>query len=136
MTRDDAQAWLDGYVDAWRTYDPKAIGALFSENAEYRYHPWDDPVRGRDAIVADWLSPDGDPGGRDEPGTYDAGYEPWAIDGDRVVAVGTSTYWTAIDRSTVERVYSNVYLIDFDVEGLCRSFIELFMKHPDGAGRA
>jgi len=31
--------WLDDYVAAWRSYDPEAIGALFSEDAEYRYHP-------------------------------------------------------------------------------------------------
>jgi len=34
------QRWLDRYVGAWKTYDEGAIGALFSEDAEYRYHPW------------------------------------------------------------------------------------------------
>jgi hypothetical protein len=32
------QRWLDVYVDAWRTYDRAAIGRLFSEDVEYRYH--------------------------------------------------------------------------------------------------
>ncbi len=44
MTHDDVQAWLDRYVDAWRTYDPAVIGDLFTEGAEYRYHPWDEPI--------------------------------------------------------------------------------------------
>lgn len=49
------QRWLDAYSRAWITYDPGEIGALFSEDAEYRYHPWeqgDDVLRGRDQIVA------------------------------------------------------------------------------------
>jgi len=49
------QRWLDGYVGAWKTYDEGAIGALFSEDAKYRFYPWDQPIRGRAAIVANWL---------------------------------------------------------------------------------
>ena len=57
---DDAAVthWLTSYVDAWRTYDEAAIGALFSEDAVYRFHPWDEgdeAVRGREAIVSNWL---------------------------------------------------------------------------------
>ena len=48
-----------------------------AEDAEYRYHAWDEPVVGRDAIVADWLSPGGDPGQRDQPGTFAGHYEPY-----------------------------------------------------------
>ena len=40
MTHDDVRAWLNAYVEAWRTYDPAAIGALFTEDATYAYHPW------------------------------------------------------------------------------------------------
>lgn len=64
MTHDDVQAWLDRYVGAWQTYDPEAIGNLFSEDVEYRYHPQDDPVRGRAEIVTAWVSPDGDASAR------------------------------------------------------------------------
>ena len=56
MTHDAVQRWLDAYVDAWRTYDPAAIGALFAEDAIYAYHPYDkgeEIVRGREAIVAE-----------------------------------------------------------------------------------
>jgi hypothetical protein len=37
-------------VDAWRTYDPAAIGTLFAEDATYAYHPYDEDeevVRGQ-----------------------------------------------------------------------------------------
>lgn len=130
MTHDDAQAWLDTYVEAWRTYDPLRIGDLFTADAEYRYHPWDEPLRGREAILADWLAPGGDASDRDAEGTYDAHYEPWAVDADRVVAVGRSTYWTASDRATVRTVYDNVFLLVFDAGGRCRSFTELFIERP------
>lgn len=33
MTHDDVQAWLDKYLEAWRTYDVEKISELFSEDA-------------------------------------------------------------------------------------------------------
>ena len=100
------------------------IGGLFSEDARYRYHPWDegdDAVEGRAAIVASWLEE------RDEPGSWKAEYRPWAIDGDRAVAAGVSRYFAA-DGKTVEREYHNVFLCRFDDEGRCSEFTELFMQ--------
>jgi hypothetical protein len=40
VTREQVQTWLDAYVDAWRTYDPGAIGELFGADARYAYHPY------------------------------------------------------------------------------------------------
>jgi hypothetical protein len=124
MDRSTFQRWLDDYVAAWRTYDAEAIGALFTERAEYRYHPWDDPVAGREAIVASWLE---EP---DEPGSWEARYEPWAIEGDRAVAVGASRY-LAPDRESVDREYHNVFLCRFDDDGRCAEFTELFLRRSD-----
>ncbi len=123
-------------VEAWKSYDRAAIADLFSADAVYRFHPYDDGgdvVHGRDAIVRSWIEPDGDQSGRDEPGTYDAQYEPYAVDGDRVVAVGWSNYWTDESRSNLERVYDNVFLMRFDTDGRCAEFTELFMKRPSPA---
>ena len=133
MDRDSVQAWLDAYVDAWLTYDPKAIGDLFSEDAEYRYHPYDqddDVVRGREAIVRSWTAPEGSESGRDAPGTYDAHYEPFAVDPTerRAVALGWSRYYTDGTQSEVERTFDNCYLLEFDGDGRCRSFTEFFME--------
>jgi len=115
------QRWLDAYVAAWKAYDEDEIGALFSDDAEYRFHPWDEPVRGRDAIVATWLED------RDDPGSWTAEYRPWAIDGDRAVAAGVSRYLGA-DQVTVEREYHNVFLCRFDAEGRCREFTEIYLR--------
>lgn len=136
MDRTAAQAWLDRYTAAWKSYDPDEIGALFSESATYRYHPYDpedEVLRGRDAIVADWINPDGNASTRDEPGTYDAEYTPWAVDGNRVVATGMSRYWTDASRATLSRSYHNVFLLTFDEEGRCTDFSELYMKEPEPA---
>jgi hypothetical protein len=120
--------WLTDYIEAWRSYDAAAIGGLFSEDALYRYHPWDQPtpshVRGRDAIVASWL------GDQDAPGSWTAEYRPWLVHDDRAVAVGVSRYLGS-DGSTVEAEYQNVFLLVFDDEGRCREFSELYMKRPD-----
>ena len=123
MTNSEVQRWLDDYVAAWRSYDPDDIRELFSERADYRYHPWDEPLSGRDAIVSDWLdSPDAS-------GTYDAHYSPYVVDGDRAVAVGTSRY-TNPDGS-LRTIYHNVFLLRFDDDGLCRTFTEVFMELPE-----
>jgi hypothetical protein len=118
MTRDDVNRWLARYVEAWLSYEPEAIGDLFAEAAEYRYHPWDEPLAGRAAIVADWLA------NRDEPGTYEAEYMAFAVDGDRAVATGTSRYHGA----QAAKTYHNVYLLEFDGDGRCRSFTEFFIE--------
>jgi hypothetical protein len=55
VTHEEGQAWRNAYLDAWRTYDSAAIAALFTEDATYAYHPWDEGeevVGDRDAIVA------------------------------------------------------------------------------------
>jgi hypothetical protein len=125
MTHDDVQRWLDRYIAAWRSYDPNEVGDLFSEDVEYRYHPWDEPERGRSEVVRSWVGPEGDESGRDAPGSWDARYEPYAVDGNRAVAVGWSRYF-ANDKDP-EKLYHNCYLLEFDDEGRCRHFTEYFI---------
>jgi ketosteroid isomerase-like protein len=123
--------WLQAYVEAWKTYHRDRIGALFSEDVRYRYHPYDDPVRGRDAVVESWLG-EGDEAGastRDQEGTYDATYRAAAVSGDVAVATGTTTY-RAEPGGPVERVFHNCFVMRFDPEGRCREFTEWFMEQP------
>jgi len=137
MDRSAAQAWLDAYVEAWKTYDRNQVEALFAEDVTYRYHPFDpedEVLRGRDAVVNGWLEPDGNASTRDAEGTYEARYEVYAVDEERVVAVGTSTYYPDTTRGKPDRVYDNVFLIEFDGAGRCRNFTEYFMKEPDAQG--
>ena len=57
--------WLHRYEHAWRSNDPADIAGLFTDDAVYRYHPWEDAdarVVGRSAIVDSWLKDPDDPG--------------------------------------------------------------------------
>ena len=89
---------------------------------------------GREAVVRSWVAPDGDASTRDEPGTYDAHYVPYAIDGDRAVAIGWSRYWTDASRSTERTTYDNCFLLEFDGDGRCRSFTEFFRERSAVGG--
>ena len=131
MDRAGAQAWLDRYVAAWLSYDADDIGALFTDDIAYRYHPSDNPIVGREAVVASWLG-ESDPDGastRDAPGTYSARYTPVAVDDDVVVATGTSSYSERPDGPRV-RTYDNCFVMRFDSEGRCREFTEYYNRRP------
>ena len=131
MDHHGAQDWLDAYVAAWLSYDRAQIEALFTEDVRYRYHPYDEPIAGRDAVVASWLGEDSTHGAssRDARGTYEAVYTPVAVDGDVVVATGRSTYHTE-PGGLVDRIYENCFVIRFDDGGRCREFTEYYLKQP------
>lgn len=125
MDHADVQQWLDRYVQAWRANQPEPIRALFTEDAVYRYRPYDDPaqtVRGNAAIAASWLE---EP---DAPGSWEARYEPYTVEGDRAVAIGVSHYFATADQP--ERTYHNAYLLRFAPDGRCAEFTELYMLEP------
>jgi SnoaL-like domain len=127
MNRSDLQAWLDRYVEAWRTNDRGLIASLFTDDAVYGYRPWDSDehtVRGSQAIAASWLE---EP---DTPDSWDAHYEPFAVEDDRAVAVGWSRYAAAGDQP--ERLYHNAYLLRFASDGRCREFHEFYMLQDGG----
>ena len=132
MDRTDAQAWLDRYVAAWLSYVADDIASLFTEDVLYRYHPYDDPIVGREAVVASWLGEANSDGAstRDAPGTYAAQYEPVAVDGEIVVATGTSSYRERLDGPIV-RVYHNCFVMRFDAEGRCQEFTEYYIRRPE-----
>jgi ketosteroid isomerase-like protein len=131
MDKAQADAWLREYVEAWKSYDRARIGALFAEDARYRYHPYDEPLAGREAVVRSWLGEEDHAGAStpDEPGTFDAAYQAVAVDGDMVVATGTSSY-LAEPGGAVEKVYDNCFVMRFDAAGRCREFTEWYVQRP------
>jgi hypothetical protein len=131
MDRSAVDQWLQAYVRAWKSYDPVEIEALFADNVQYRYHPYDDPVHGRKAVVATWLG-EGDKdaaSSRDEPDTYDASYHAIAVDGDVAVATGT-TWYRATPGGIVDKEFDNCFVMRFDGDGRCTEFTEWFMQRP------
>jgi hypothetical protein len=122
MNRESLQEWLEKYVDAWRTYDQAKIGNLFSENALYFYSPWDEqnPVRGREGIVAAWLK---EP---DAMGSWEAHYGPVAVEGNVGVAQGRTKYFGS--DGSIKRQFDNIFVLHFDDAGRCERFTEWFMQ--------
>jgi hypothetical protein len=126
--------WLEAYVEAWKSYDRKQVGTLFANDVRYRYHPYDEPVVGREQVIASWLG-EGDETAaspRDEPGTYDATYRAVAVDGQIAVATGSSVYRKP--GGPIERVFDNCFVIRFDRDGRCAEFTEWFMERPGSLG--
>ncbi len=122
MTHDEVQDWLNRYIEAWASNDAETIGDLFTVDAVYSYRPWENEevtARGRDAIVASWIE------NPDDPSTWEAHYEPYAVEGDRAVSAG-STHYQAVGDHT-ERTYHNVFLLEFGERGRCASFHEFWV---------
>ncbi len=109
MDRRGFQDWLDRYVAAWKSYDRDAIAELWSEDAEYRHHP------------------------EDEPGRYDGRYEVLAIDGQEHVAMGWSREFD--ERGELQDEYWNIYRCQFDRDGRCTLFTEWWIRDREFARR-
>lgn len=108
---------MDAYRVAWTSNDPDDIRALFAEDGSYRFHPYDEPTVGHEAIVAAWLE------SRDEEGTWNFEWTPLALDGDRAIIEGRTGYPGETD-------YRNLWVIDFAGDGRATSFTEWFMAEP------
>ena len=113
------EAWVEGYRKAWDSNDPKDTGALFAGNAAYYTGPFNEPWRGRQAIVEEWLKR------KDEPGSYTFRYEVLAVTGDVGVVRGWTTYLES------HREYSNIWVIHLDGQGRCTEFAEWWMKRKE-----
>jgi hypothetical protein len=121
--------WLARYEAAWRANDAGPIRALFTDDAAYRWHPWEageDLVRGADAIAAAWLAQP------DDPQAWEMRLEPLAVDGDLGVARCQTVYHPTAD--TPRQVFHNVFLIRLTDDGRCRDFTEFFMREPAESG--
>lgn len=131
MDKAAVDVWLRAYVAAWKSSDPAQIGALFADDVSYRYHPYDEPVTGRAAVVAAWLGEEEPPGAStpDAPGTFDVEYHAVAVDGDVAVATGSSRYYET-PGGPLREVFDNCFVLRFDADGRCREFTEWYMKRP------
>jgi SnoaL-like domain len=123
MDVEATQRWLDRYVEAWRSYDPDAIRALFTEDADYYTAPFRKPWHGHGEILAGWEER------RDAPDSWECEYEAIAATDDTGVGQGWTRYFTE-DRSGIETEYANVFVMRFESDGPCREFTEFYFKRP------
>jgi uncharacterized protein (TIGR02246 family) len=128
MTHTEVQNWLDRYLEAWARNDPDLVAALFTEEAVYRFRPYGGDGRmasGSDEIVKSWIDFD------EDPSEWEASYTPFAVDGDRAVAIGTSRYFDAGEDG--DEMYHNCFLLRFE-DGRCAEFTEYWMLEPPENG--
>jgi ketosteroid isomerase-like protein len=117
--------WLDRYEQAWRNNDPDQIRDLFTEDAVYRWHPWEDggdAAEGAEDIVQAWLEQP------DDPDDWTLECEPVAVNGEVGVARCVTRY-----RATARgpaRVYHNNWVLSLDDDGRCSDYTEYYMKEP------
>jgi ketosteroid isomerase-like protein len=113
------QDWVDGYRRAWESNDEGDIRALFTDDATYRFHPYDDdPESGVDAIVTTWLR------NRDEPGDVTFEVRAINVDGDTAFVQAVTDYVKRGD------VYDNLWVVELAADGRARAFTEWYMKRP------
>jgi len=66
----------------------------------------------------------------DRPGTYEARFEPVAVEGNVAVARGSSRYFKDAPKNELDREFDNVYVLHFDAGGRCAEFREWSMAPP------
>jgi uncharacterized protein (TIGR02246 family) len=122
MNPSEVQRWLGAYGRAWETKDPEAAVRLFTEDATYQETPFDEPMRGREAIRTYWSQV--------EPSQDDISF------GSEVLHVGSDralVHWWAsyTNVKTGEPTKLNgIFLLEFDDSGLCRSLREWWHADP------
>jgi hypothetical protein len=126
LTRDQFADWLGRYIEAWRSRDGEAIGGLFSADCSYSFRGGHTAVVGREAVVKAWLD-------EDESGSWEASYEPLAIEDQVHVAIGSTHYFDADGIPRDE--YSNIFVCRFDAAGQCTEFHEWWMRAPGPVAR-
>ena len=122
LTRDGFASWLDRYVAAWRSGDPDDIGDLFSEDVTYSQTGGQTVVEGRAAVVKDWLEASYEP-----ELSWEAAYEPLAIEDQVYVGVGSTRY---LREDGSREDFSNIFVCRFDQDGRCTELREWWMRAP------
>jgi len=127
LTRDQFATWLDRYIAAWRSGDREAIGDLFSQDVVYSQSGGQTSLSGRQAVVDDWLEAAYEP-----ELSWEASYEPLAIDDHVNVAVGSTRY---VRENGVHEEFSNIFVCRFDDDGRCDDLREWWMLAPSPVER-
>ncbi len=122
MDRGSLERWMRGYVAAWESNDPAAIGDLFTEDATYYTTPARPPWRGREEIVRGWI------GIKDEPGHWTFRWEVLDLGEVHGFVRGWTTY------TDEAKGYRNLWVIRLEDDGRCSEFTEWWMKEPAAAG--
>ena len=111
MDRDDVMGWVRGYELGWRAGQTDAVESLFTEDARYLRSPYEEPLRGHQAIKDFWLSDGGE--------AFTMTAEPVAIDGNAAVIRVEVHYG-----EPVRQEYRDLWLLRFADDGRVQEYEE------------
>ena len=114
MNRLDVQTWINGYVEAWRSPGVDGLAKLFTSTVDYRVSPWKQPFHGLSEVKSFWEE---GRSGYDE--VFELLSEIVAIENETAVARIEVSYETDSPSK-----WRNLWILEFDHNGLCRSFEE------------
>ena len=124
MERSDVEAWVAGYVRAWRSPGTDPLTAIFTPDVSYLMSPWHPPVEGIEAVGELW---DAERDGPDEAFTFAS--EVVAVDGDTAV-VRAEVEYSGPDSSR----WRDLWVLRFAPDGRCRAFEEWPFAPAKGEG--
>jgi ketosteroid isomerase-like protein len=116
LTLERFTAWMTAYGRASAENDPRASANLFAPDARYYENPFDEPMVGREAIYAYWNK------GAQNLKDKESSFEILAVSGDTGIARWQSSF-TVIE-SGKRLALDCLFVVEFDEEGLCRTFRE------------
>ena len=114
MTSQDLADWIARYERAWRTAGTESLETVFTEDATYRAAPFEEPLRGREAIAAFW---EAERDGHDE--SFTMSWEQVAVDGHVGVA-RVEVQYGGPRAST----YRDLWIVSLDADGRSSAFEE------------
>jgi hypothetical protein len=126
VTYEAFKSWLDAYGRAWETQDPRAVAALFTEEATYQETPFVGPLRGRSAIAAYWSHATG------SHTNVHFGYEVLTLDENN----GIAHWWCSFLRppGTAPLKLDGIFVLQFEGSGRCKSLREWWHRQEKGKG--
>jgi ketosteroid isomerase-like protein len=124
-TQADALAtWLEAYKRAWEERDPQAAADLFTEDGLYAWGPFEEPMRGREAIRARWAEVTA------AQSEVRFGSEPLGI----VDAGGVARWWCSFNVDTLRIELDGIFLVALTSDGLCSEFREWWNERTASDG--
>jgi len=122
--------WLEGYKAAWEQRDPEAAAALFTENAQYREMPYNEPFPGRAGVRDYWA--------RVTATQSDVSfrYGTPVVEGNRAAV----EWWVNMKNGGVDVTLAGEFMLTFDDAWLCSELREYWhfsegqLQSPAGWG--
>jgi SnoaL-like protein len=125
MEAEAFQAWLGAYGRAWMGRDARSAGDLFAEDGTYQITPFEEPVRGRAAIIAYWRRV------AETEREIVFGYEVLSV----TVDVGIARWWASflIVPERLQTRLDGIFVVSFDEDGRCKALREWWHKEQSRA---